>query len=51
MINLLLMKSAYISYMPQQTSLFSWRNILDNVLLGQELYGKKNEKQAIDMLG
>lgn len=41
----------HISYMPQQTSLFPWRNILDNVLLGQELYGKTNEKQAIDMLG
>lgn len=39
-----------ISYMPQQTSLFPWRTVLDNVLLGQELYGKQDEKTAIKML-
>src|SRR5690625_3773864 len=29
-------KSGHISYMPQQSSLFPWRTVLDNVLLGQE---------------
>ncbi|MGM8213893.1 ABC transporter ATP-binding protein [Virgibacillus sp. W0430] len=45
-------KSGFISYMPQQASLFPWRTILDNVLLGQELEGKKDadRDRAIAML-
>lgn len=42
--------TGYISYMPQQTSLFPWRTILDNVLLGQELHGKSDKNKAIKML-
>lgn len=43
-------KSGYISYMPQQASLFPWRTVLDNVLLGQELQGYKESDRAIAML-
>lgn len=43
-------QSGYISYMPQRASLFPWRTILDNVLLGQELQGKKDTDRAIAML-
>lgn len=43
-------KSGYISYMPQQTSLFSWRTILQNVLLGQELQGQREKERAKEML-
>ncbi|MUV38837.1 Autoinducer 2 import ATP-binding protein LsrA [Lentibacillus sp. JNUCC-1] len=43
-------KSGFISYMPQQASLFPWRTILDNVLLGQELQGKKDPDRAAAML-
>lgn len=42
--------SGHISYMPQQTSLLPWRTILQNVLLGQELQGKKQENEARTML-
>lgn len=43
-------RSGFISYMPQQPSLFPWRTILNNVLLGQELHGLKEEQRAIEML-
>ena len=43
-------KSGFISYMPQQASLFPWRTILNNVLLGQELRGEKDSDRAIEML-
>lgn len=43
-------KSGYISYMPQQASLFPWRTVLDNVLLGHELQGYKESDRAIAML-
>jgi len=43
-------KRGLISYMPQQAALFSWRTILNNVLLGQELSGLKEEERAVDML-
>lgn len=46
----ILNETGHISYMPQQDSLFPWRNIVDNVLLGQELYGKPDKKRAIEML-
>lgn len=40
----------FISYMPQTSSLFPWRTILENVLLGQELQGKKDVQAAREML-
>ncbi|MBT2734581.1 ABC transporter ATP-binding protein [Bacillus sp. ISL-7] len=43
-------KRGFISYMPQTSSLFPWRTILENVLLGQELQGKKEVKAAREML-
>lgn len=43
-------KRGYISYMPQTSSLLPWRTILENVLLGQELQGKKEVKAAREML-
>lgn len=39
-----------ISYMPQTPSLLPWRTILENVLLGQELAGKKDPDAAMEML-
>lgn len=43
-------KRGFISYMPQTPSLFPWRTVLDNVLLGQELHGKTDMTKAKDML-
>ncbi len=43
-------KRGSISYMPQTPSLFPWRTVLENVLLGQELKGKKNKEEAINMM-
>jgi ABC-type nitrate/sulfonate/bicarbonate transport system ATPase subunit len=43
-------KRGFISYMPQTPSLFPWRTVLDNVLLGQELQGKKEVEKAKEML-
>lgn len=43
-------KRGFISYMPQTPSLLPWRTILQNVLLGQELHGKKDKQLALDML-
>ncbi|MFD1706187.1 ABC transporter ATP-binding protein [Siminovitchia sediminis] len=40
----------HISYMPQQHSLFPWRSILQNVLLGQEITGQKDEQRAMAMI-
>lgn len=40
----------FISYMPQSASLFPWRTILDNVLLGQELKGNREVEKAREML-
>ncbi|WP_010171237.1 ABC transporter ATP-binding protein [Bacillus coahuilensis] len=39
-----------ISYMPQSPSLLPWRTIMENVLLGQEIKGKKDTQVAKDML-
>ncbi|MBT2583230.1 ABC transporter ATP-binding protein [Planococcus sp. ISL-109] len=39
-----------ISYMPQSPSLFPWRTILENVLLGAELAGKKDPQAALKMM-
>lgn len=44
----------HISYVPQQSALFPWRNIIDNLLLAQEIAGttKANSRQeALDWLG
>ncbi|WP_053217476.1 ABC transporter ATP-binding protein [Virgibacillus senegalensis] len=43
-------KRGTISYMPQTPSLMPWRTVLDNVVLGAELIGRKNGKKAIEML-
>ncbi|MBR7554814.1 ABC transporter ATP-binding protein [Allobacillus sp. GCM10007491] len=43
-------KRGFISYMPQQASLFPWRTIMENVLVGQELQGKKDYERAKTML-
>lgn len=43
-------KRGHISYMPQQDTLLPWRTILENVVLGQELQGKKDLSLAEEML-
>lgn len=43
-------KTGHISYMPQQPSLFPWRTVLENTLLGQELTGKKDSDHATRLL-
>ncbi|WP_077301117.1 ABC transporter ATP-binding protein [Virgibacillus pantothenticus] len=41
----------YISYMPQAPSLFPWRTVLQNVLLGEEIAnGKADEEEARAMI-
>lgn len=32
-------QKGHVSFMPQHPSLLPWRNLLDNILLGQELAG------------
>lgn len=39
-----------ISYMPQSPSLFPWRSVLENVLLGAELTGTKDPQIALQMM-
>lgn len=39
-----------ISYMPQQTSLLPWRNVLKNIVLGQELSGNPDKQAAMEWL-
>lgn len=43
-------KRGFISYTPQSPSLMPWRNILDNVLLGQEIAGKRDPERALHMI-
>jgi ABC-type nitrate/sulfonate/bicarbonate transport system ATPase subunit len=43
-------KRGAISYTPQSPSLFPWRTILKNVVLGSELFGKPDEQEARSML-
>lgn len=43
-------EKGHISFMPQQDTLFPWRTVLDNVLLGQELYGETERERAKEML-
>lgn len=39
------------AYMPQRDALLPWRNILDNVILGQELQGVSKKKARTEALG
>jgi ABC-type nitrate/sulfonate/bicarbonate transport system ATPase subunit len=39
-----------ISYMPQSPSLFPWRTVIENVMLGQELHGKRDKDRAMNMI-
>ena len=39
-----------ISYMPQSPSLLPWRTVIENVMLGQELLGKRIKKEAMRMI-
>lgn len=39
-----------IAYMPQQNSLLPWRTVIDNVLLGQELFIKPDRQEAQEWL-
>ena len=51
--NVILKKDTKIGYMLQQDSLFEWRNILNNCLLGLEINKNLNEeskKKVIDLL-
>jgi len=43
-------KTGYISYTPQTPSLMPWRTILDNVLLGQEIHGVRDEEVALSLI-
>lgn len=43
-------KRGSISYTPQSPSLFPWRTVIKNVVLGSELYGKPDEQKAQAML-
>lgn len=43
-------QKGHISYMPQAPSLFPWRTVLENVLLIQEINGKKDKSLALEML-
>ena len=43
-------QSGYISYMPQQPSLFPWRTVIDNAVLGQELSGQTDVGLAKNLL-
>ncbi|MFQ3544092.1 ABC transporter ATP-binding protein [Halobacillus rhizosphaerae] len=43
-------KRGKISYMPQSPSLFPWRTILENVLVGGEIVGQENEQEASEMI-
>lgn len=43
-------KRGFISYMPQHHALFPWRTVLQNVLLGQELQGKRDQQKALEMI-
>ncbi|PFA69464.1 ABC transporter ATP-binding protein [Bacillus sp. AFS015802] len=39
-----------ISYMPQSPSLLPWRTVIENVMLGQELHGKRDKERAMSMI-
>lgn len=39
-----------VAYMPQQASLFPWRTVRDNILLSQEITGKRNPDKVTSLL-
>lgn len=43
-------KRGHISYTPQSASLLPWRTVLENVVLGQEIAGKKDLEKARKMI-
>lgn len=43
-------KKGFLSYMPQSPSLFPWRTVIENVMLAQELKGKRDKLKAKEML-
>lgn len=43
-------KSGNISYMPQEDTLFPWRTVLQNIVLGQELQGSVDKEKAYGMI-
>ncbi|QHE53368.1 ABC transporter ATP-binding protein [Pontibacillus sp. HMF3514] len=43
-------KRGSISYMPQSPSLFPWRTLLDNVMLGSEIVGKQDREASLQMI-
>ncbi|WAA12862.1 ABC transporter ATP-binding protein [Fervidibacillus halotolerans] len=43
-------KKGHISYIPQSSSLFPWRTVLQNVLLDQELSGKVDKERAVQLI-
>lgn len=43
-------KRGSISYMPQSPSLFPWRTVLENVMLGSEIVGKEDRQASLEMI-
>ncbi|MCT6926273.1 ABC transporter ATP-binding protein [Metasolibacillus sp.] len=43
-------ESGHMSYMPQSPSLFPWRTVLQNAMLGSELVGVADEAKTIELL-
>lgn len=43
-------QSGHMSYMPQSPSLFPWRTVLQNAMLGSELAGVADEAKTIELL-
>ncbi|WPK13241.1 ABC transporter ATP-binding protein [Lysinibacillus louembei] len=43
-------ESGHMSYMPQSPSLFPWRTVLQNAMLGSELAGVADEAKTIELL-
>ncbi len=39
-----------IGYMFQRDNLLEWRNIMDNITIGLEIQGKKNDKESLDRI-
>ncbi len=39
-----------IGYMFQRDNLLEWRNIMDNITIGLEIQGKKNDKESLERI-